>query len=531
MAGITQAAQLTMGAVQFFKSMSPPPREKPLDPMDGMANAAELQVFKHDPNGFYLGKIHNDHGVNFEASLPADDDRHVLIVAGSASGKGVTYGIQNAIRWKGAFFGIDPKAEIAELVGMRRGTRDAAKDSGTSVRRFIGQKVALLDPMNQTRGAAKKFRVNYDPMVDINISDMRTARKRIAKLAAGMIIPEEGKNAFFSDTAETIAAGAIEAVKILETPKNHRLPFVRQKILGNVKLKNDDDEKAAKAGFEALYDYLTHDKIPDDGHAAEAASLIGELLATDEAGTHRSTLSRNLKWMIDLDMQDHLKPSGFSLWKAMQEGWTVLLILNPDDVGEFRNWLRINVQMALSAKMAQGTNQTGQQTLFFLDEFPVLGRFKEIEEKAAYIRGYGVKLVPVIQSVTQLQEIYKKSWEAFISNTAALIGWGFNDLETEEYFSKRLGKIIIEETAHGTSTSMSMSGASSGSSNTTSRRERMIRFSNELRELGARETMRAFVIPARGKGFTVERVPYMELAKERVFDSIQHIRRWEKNHG
>ena len=43
--------------------------------------------------------------------------------------------------------------------------------------------------------------------------------------------------------------------------------------------------------------------------------------------------------------------------------------------------------------------------------------------------------------------------------------------------------------------------------------------------------MRAFVIPATGKGFTIRRVPYMELKERKVFDSIEHIRAWEKHHG
>ena len=536
LAGLATAARAAVGAYQFFQAMKPRTPPKPVDPMEGMATATELDRFAFDPNGFYLGKIHEDHGIDFEASLPASDDRHVLIVAGSASGKGVTLGVQNAIRWKGPLFAIDPKAEIAELTGMRRGSREAAKDSGTSVRQFIGQKVAILDPMGETRGPAKKFCVHYDPLSDIDISDMRTARKRISKLAAGMVIPENGDNAHFSENATTLIAGTIEAVKMLEKARDHRLPFIRQKILGNVKLKDENsptkrEETAIKAGFEALYDYLTQDALPDDGHAAEAASVIGEVLGSDEAGSFRTTLSRNLKWLIDLDMQDHLKPSGFSLWRAVQEGWTVLLVLNPDDVGEYRNWLRMNVQIALSAKMAMGTNQEGPQTLFLLDEFPVLGRFKEIEEKAGYIRGYGVKLAPIIQYVGQLQELYAKNWEAFIGNAAALIGWGFNDLATEEYFSKRLGKVIVDETTVGTSSNFSLGGGSTGDSESTTRRERMIRFSNELREQGARETMRAFVIPATGKGFTIRRVPYMELKERKVFDSIEHIRAWEKHHG
>lgn len=529
------AVRIGVAAHQIAQANKPiPDIEEQQDPMEGMATANELQRFAYDPDGFYLGQIHEDHGVTFEASIPSDDDRHVFIVAGSASGKGVTFGVQAAIRWKGAFFGIDPKGEMAEIAGMRRGTRQAAKGSDTSVRQFLGQKVAILDPMGEVRGAAKKFRVNYDPMSDIDIRDTRTARRRIAKLAAGLIIPEEGKNSFFSDTAETIAAGTIEAVKVLEKPADHRLVTVRQKILGNVKLKNEAepteaDDAQIRVGFEALYDYLTDDRLPDDGHAAEAASLIGEVLGSDEAGSHRTTLSRNLKWLIDLNMQDHLKPSNFSLWKALQEGWSVFIVLNPDDISDFKNWLRVNVQVALSAKMAMKTNQSGLQTLFFLDEFPVLGRFKEIEEKAGYIRGYGVKLVPVIQNIGQLQQLYAKNWETFLSNAAAIIGWGFNDGGTEEYFSRRIGKVTIKRTSYGESEGQAGLGANSGRSRTTSFHDKTIRFSNEVHEQGARETMRAFVIPASGKAFTLRRKPYMELAKNKVFDSPEHINKFERS--
>lgn len=527
---VTGAVQLGQLVSQYRQVNKPRPEiEDEIDPMAGMASADDLARFAYDPNGFYLGHIHEDHGVSFEASIPADDDRHVFIVAGSASGKGLTYGIQNGIRWPGPLLAIDPKGEMAEITGMVRGTRNSARGSDTSVRQgWKNQKVAILDPMGEVRGPAKRHRVRYDPMSDIDMSKPRIARRRIADLASGMVIPERGDNSHFSESAETLVAGAIEAVKTLEPAKNHTLPFLRRKILGNVKLKKEDqptksEETAIKAGFEALYDYLTQDALPDDGHAAEAASVIGEVLGSDEAGSFRTTISRNLKWLIDLDMQDHLKPSGFSLWRAVQEGWSVFLVLNPDDIGRFRNWLRMNVQMALAAKMRMGTNQNGPQTLFFLDEFPVLGRFKEIEEKAGYIRGYGVKLVPIIQNVGQLQNLYEKNWETFLGNAAAVIAWGMNDLETEEYLSKRIGKVMVTETSQSESDGISGMSGSTGRSQSTARHERQIRFSNDVREQGGRETMRAFVIPASGRAFTVRRVPYTALERFKVYDSPEHI--------
>ena len=531
--GLATTARFVVGAGQYLNSLTPPPAPIPTDPMEGMARCQELQKYRFHPDGFYLGRIHTDHGTNFEASIPADDDRHIFIVAGSASGKGLTYGIQNALRWKGGLLAIDPKGEMAEIAGMRRATRDAALKTGTSVRQFVGQKVAILDPMNQVRGPAKKFRVSYDPMSDIDMRE-ESSHRRIAKLAAGIVIPEEGNNAHFSETAETILAGTIEAVKLSEQAHNHNLPFVRLKVLGNVKLKDDTpadtDEQEIKAGFEALYDYLTQDHMPDDGHAAEAASVIGEVLGSDEAGSFRTTLSRNLKWLADPDIKRHMKHTDFSLWKAAQEGWSVFLVLKPDDIDDFKNWLRMNTQVCLSAKIALGTNQQGYQTLFFLDEFPILGRFKEIEKSSGYIRGYGVKLACIIQNIGQIQDLYGKNWETFMENAAAVIGWGFNGKGTEEYFADRLGKILVDETTQSINQGVSGLSGSAGNSQSTGRRERQVRFTNEVHEQGTRETMRAFVIPASGKAFTVERVSYTELEQHKIFDSPKHILAWEAKH-
>lgn len=517
-------------------SMTPDPvAGEEIDPMGGLAEADELIKFKYDPEGFYLGKIHEDHGVSFEASLPADDDRHLFVMAGTASGKGVTIGIQNALRWRGPLLAIDPKGEMAEITALHRGSREIAVGTGTSVRKFKGQKVAILDPMGAVRGAAKKYCVSYNPMGDIDMK-VKGGFRKIKKLAAGMVVPEDGSNSHFSESAETLLAGAIEAVMILEKPEDHNLPFLRLKILGNVKLKDEanlteGDEAAIEAGFQALYTYLTNDKLPDDGHAAEAASVLGEVLDSDEAGSFRTTLSRNLKWIADPDIKAHLQPSDFSLWNAVQDGWSVYLVLQPDDISDFRNWLRLTVQIALSAKMAMGTFQTGRQTLFFLDEFAALGRFKEIEDSAGYMRGYGIKLCPVIQNIGQVQQLYAKNWETFIDNSAAFIAWSFNGLDSEKYMSDRLGRIVIAENSFSTSTSTNGLYGSANKSASVALRERAVRFSNEVREQAARETMRAFVIPAGGKGFTIRRVPYMELADKKIYDSPAHIKNWETKHG
>lgn len=111
-------------------------------------------------------------------------------------------------------------------------------------------------------------------------------------------------------------------------------------------------------------------------------------------GSIRTTLSRSLKWLAQPDMQAHIAASGFSLKRAVQNGWSVFVALPPAEIPAFKSWLRLIVRTAIDAKIAMGLHTGGHQTLFLLDEFPTLGRFKVIEESAGYMAGYGMKLVP-----------------------------------------------------------------------------------------------------------------------------------------
>lgn len=378
--------------------------------------------------------------------------------------------------------------------------------------------MAILDPFGEVRGPARIYRTQYNPLLDIAVGTSAQTRQ-IKSIAAAIIVPEQGTGAHFSESAETLLAGTIEAVMQNEAQDRQTLPFVRQKLL---------------AGFEALTDYLSQKMLPE-GLAAEALGVLTDVLGTDEAGSFRTTLSRNLKWLSDPDMRAHLQPSTFSLRELVQSGGSLYIVIKPDLIDDNKGWLRLLVRLALSAKIDLGDKQQGPQTLFMLDEFAALGRVKEIEKSAGYMAGYGVKLLPIIQNVGQVKDLYDRNWETFLGNAGAIIAWGLNDDESEKYIADRCGRVLISETS--TSTNSGQSGAlgfgnmSSGKSASTALHERPVLYPNQVHALGARETMRAFVIPASGKPFMVQRVPYMSLDGRQLFDGPADIARWEARFG
>lgn len=69
---------------------------------------------------------------------------------------------------------------------------------------------------------------------------------------------------------------------------------------------------------------------------------------------------------------------------------------------------------------------------------------RQIEDAAGQIAGYGVKLWPIIQDLSQLKELYKDRWETFLGNAGVIQCFGNNEQTTTDWISKRLGKTSFQ---------------------------------------------------------------------------------------
>lgn len=482
--------------------------------MDGFAQPNELAQYAATDGAFLLGRIHPDHGVNHDAAIA--DERGIVVVAGNRAGKGTSILVRNLLFWLGGVFVLDPKGENASITAMRRGSAEKAAKSGTQViaGNCLGQEVMILDPFGTVKGPAKKYRISYNPLDELEHEDVdRTAH--ILSLAELLVISEGGKDdAHFDESAMTLIAGLIEAVSHDPNRKNCNLVQVR-----NVALR----------GRDAMLAYLDAAPETDASLAREAFGLL-DSVGKNEAGSLLSTLSRQLKWMADPKMQAHLTDGGTSLVQAVRSSSSVYVCPPPARIPSLKRWLRAIVRIALDAKLSSPFEHTGQQTLFLLDEFYALGHMPLIEELAAYMAGYGIKLVPVVQNLGQIKKIYKQNWETFLGNAGVIIGWSMNDHESEKYFSDRLGYTRQWEQSFGESgdkNSWSFFRFNRSQSANYSLRDRPVRWANEIHAQGARRAMRAFVISADGNPFTIERHDYMEFNGHGLFDSPDHIRKWE----
>ena len=107
------------------------------------------------------------------------------------------------------------------------------------------------------------------------------------------------------------------------------------------------------------------------------------------------------------------------------------------------NWLRTIIDLAMY-QFEDDITETKIPLLMVLDEFPVLGYMRTIEAAAGQIAGFGVKLWTIVQDITQLQRLYRDTWETFVANSGIVTAFANTDGSTLKYLSEALGRLTMD---------------------------------------------------------------------------------------
>ncbi len=78
-----------------------------------------------------------------------------------------------------------------------------------------------------------------------------------------------------------------------------------------------------------------------------------------------------------------------------------------------------------------------------LDEFANIGKIPDFDQLIATMRSRRVSVTVVLQSLSQLKNRYRDSWETIVGCCDSLIYLGTQDQETRQYISRMLGKTTI----------------------------------------------------------------------------------------
>lgn len=386
--------------------------------------AATFETWK--PGMFLLGRDHTGRYYGH------DDDRHVLTVAGSRAGKGISLVVPNLLFWRGSAVVIDPKAELASLTGPRR----SAMGSEWSVPMTPGEgEVYALDPWDRVTGAAREFaRASFNPMAGLDPTT--SAGLDLAnQIADSLIIQSDGDGAHWTQAARALLRVLILFVAATEPPTSKTLITVRRLVT------RDGKQRTAL--------WLTMAAMGEQGEQYDLIARTGEAMSGkgNELNSIMSTIETQTAFLEGLEMAKVLSGSSFRLEDLKERRITVYLCLPATRLATHGRWLRLFVTLAMDAMERTGPLLPGRpRVLFCLDEFAALGRMETVEKAAGQIASFGVKLWPIVQDINQLKRDYSDGWETFMGNSGLLTFFGNTDVTTTDHIAKRLGDTEVLRT-------------------------------------------------------------------------------------
>lgn len=273
-------------------------------------------------------------------------------------------------------------------------------------------------------------------------------------LAEALITVEGDSQRHFPESARGLIAAAIMWERKLHGDRAS-LKRVRMMLTERERWEQKGDERVLVAGLRRVAELMTDaaQKFPDQGgwQIASLASRFVEEFSNETRGI-QSTLDTQTGWILSDSLAGYLERNGIDFRSLKQKPSTVYAILPGERLREHSVWLRLVIAWALRGLYSPG----GVPVLFIMDEFAQLGRLGPIEDALGQGRGYGIALLPVLQDINQLRDLYKAHAETFAGMSGAVFGFPPNDMNTVEWMSKRSG----EETSVGMSVSEPQAGDS-----------------------------------------------------------------------
>ena len=370
--------------------------------------------------------------------------QHMLSIAPTRSGKGVSLIVPNLLTYRGSVLVVDPKGENAWITARYR-------------RQAFGQKTFIVDPwgeVNRRYGSPQESETiaSFNPLSFLKPGSDDFVED-LAALADALIITQSTKDPYWEDTARELWAGLMAYV--LENPafSDRASLFLARKLL----MKSTDElSRTIQTAMELGPGSVAALKLAQFQNLKESTAIMSVISAarTQTAFLDSDVLSRSME------------SSDFSFEGLCGGNISVYLVLPPDKLETYARWLRLMISAGIRA-VARGTGGSrsldvstppiaaGLPALFMLDEFGTIGKLNAVAQAYGLMAGLGMIIWTFSQDLNQLVRDYPQHWETFIGNSQAVTCFGVMDNFTAEYISKFLGTQTIEQTnvsvSHGTS--------------------------------------------------------------------------------
>lgn len=420
--------------------------------------------YPFEPGTIWVGR--NPHC--FEDAIGYADSRHVLVCAGSGSGKGRSFIVNNLAVWPGSTVTYDPKGDLPKILAARRGQGDDHCEG-------MEQDVFVLDPLGKT-GLGADMLAYYDPLssLDPNDGELPTWARRIA---ASLVQKSEGtESGEWVKRAERFIALVIMHVVTSPLYKDQRTLITvlslimegEQTLFDRIAEKNPAAVEKMKNPFSLLIDEMCNNEACRGWIAKDARSIQRQFAKTPKfAESVRGEAADQLDWLksegIEIALTgksgverrlDEARAFNPAILKAATKGASVFIVMPQDDLKTYLPWVQC-IMLGIFAAMRSDPKppQSGHQTLMVIDEFLSLGYQDYVADAMDNIRSAGTKLVIIVQNFGKLKKLYGDEIDSFYSNCGLELYFGKIGDVAGDHLLKQLGEIEVVKTAQNTSSS------------------------------------------------------------------------------
>jgi type IV secretion system protein VirD4 len=393
---------------------------------------------------------------------------HMMVFAPTRSGKGVGVVIPTLLSWDQSVLVNDIKGENWHLTS---GFRE----------KILGQRCIRYAPAEQ--GSAR-----FNPLNEIRMDG--NLIKDVQNIATMIVDPEgKGLNDHWAKTGFDLLVGVVLFVLLDARIKNKTLTGVAAVLSDGGEIKGIADEimeasqqggKDAIEGGQAIMQVIAtaaNEKLkagrfdkPAEEHGWRVAAQAAQAMMNKAPNEFSGVLSTSLSFLTlyrDPIIAESTSVSDFTLEDLM--GGRVqsvdgeprvagpkvaLYIVSPpsdkDRIKPLTRLLLNQVIRRLTEGMEFEADGSGRsiyhhRLLLLIDEFPSLGKLEVFQEALAFIAGYGLKALLIVQDLSQLVAAYTKD-ESITSNCHIRVAYAPNKIETAELLSKMAGQATVTHT-------------------------------------------------------------------------------------
>lgn len=401
--------------------------------------------------GIIVGKFAGRH-------LVVGNQQFAFVAAPTRSGKGVGVVIPNLLNWPGSIVVLDIKLENWSITSRFRAEH--------------GQAVYLFAPF-----AEDQVTHRWNPLDQVS----RDPTQRVGDLfsIAQVLYPSGGKqDPFWSEQARNLFLGL--ALYVMETPG---LPLT----LGELLRQSSGKGMPVKAYVQQIMAERSSGPTPLSDACLDALNRF--------AGTSENTLASILATFngpltifANPIVDAATSASDFDISQIRRQRMSIYFGLQPNRLADgalLANLFFSQLVHQNTRTLPQNHPDLKYEALLLMDEFTALGRVSILASAVGYIAGYGLRLLVIVQSISQLESVYgDKDAQTLMTNHACQILFPPREQRDAKAYSEMLGYYGERAVSRGTSRSLGWGGDGRGSrSENVSEQRRAVLLPQELKEL------------------------------------------------